>query len=146
MAFSGQVQDDPHAAFQRRLNLLAVGDVAIHEPVARMSFQIGEVGEIAGVSQRIEIDDCPIGLGLEEVAYKVAADEAAAAGEENGGGHKRDFSTPTASYVKAQGEALGISHDSVWSPNGVPRNGLSSVAPLGACNDRRSHPGRCPGL
>ena len=59
-----------------------VADVALDENVARVALQGGEVLEVAGVGQRVEIDDRLIGLG-QPVEDEVAADEAGSAGDED---------------------------------------------------------------
>ena len=62
---------------------VAVGDVALDEAIARMLGDIGEVGEIAGVGEAVEVDDGDLRFRFEQVVDEVAADEAAAAGDEN---------------------------------------------------------------
>ena len=59
-----------------------VADVALDEAVARVALHRGQVLEVAGVGQRVEVDD---GLGQlgQPVEDEVAADEAGATSNEN---------------------------------------------------------------
>ena len=59
-----------------------VADVTLDEGVARVSLERGEVFEVAGVGQRIEVDDGLVGMG-QPVEDEVAADEAGAACDED---------------------------------------------------------------
>jgi hypothetical protein len=61
----------------------AVADVAVHEAVAASPCSAGQVGEVAGVGQRVEVDDRLAGW-RQPVEHEVAADEAGAAGDEYG--------------------------------------------------------------
>ena len=70
---------------------VAVGDVAVDEAVARVVAQVGQVGEVAGVGQRVEVDDGRFGVAFQDIADEVAADEAAAAGDEEPN-HRRNSS------------------------------------------------------
>jgi hypothetical protein len=78
---------------------LMVTDVAVDEGVRGVVGDGGEIAEIAGVGQRVEIDDARAARDLGE--HEVRADEAGAAGDEPGGrGHgvplaRRAFSAST---------------------------------------------------
>ena len=63
-------------------NEVEVADVALDEAVARVITQAGEVFEVAGVGQGIEVDDRLIGL-RQPIQDKIAADKAGATGDEN---------------------------------------------------------------
>src|SRR5262249_42310833 len=69
--------DVPHGA--------AVGHVALDKAVARLAGKVGQVGEVAGVGEGVEMDDRVVGLGGQDMADEVTADEAASAGDEDGG-------------------------------------------------------------
>ena len=61
-----------------------VADVALRKDITRAAGEVGEVGGIAGVGQRIEVDEPREGRARfsETLADEVGADEAAAAGDE----------------------------------------------------------------
>ena len=59
-----------------------VADVALDEEVARIATQRCEILEVAGVGQRVEVDDGLIGL-RQPVEDEIAADEAGTAGDED---------------------------------------------------------------
>ena len=63
-------------------------EVAVDEGVVALALDPGEVLEIAGVRQRVEVDDPPARPQLEEHVDEVAADEPGAAGDEDGGLHR----------------------------------------------------------
>jgi len=68
---------------EQSIDQRAVADVALHEDMPRIATQRVEVVKVAGVGQRIEVDDGLIGV-LEPVEHEVAADETGAAGDEDG--------------------------------------------------------------
>jgi hypothetical protein len=70
---------------QQAVDQRAVADVALHEDVARIALQAGQVGAVAGVGERVEVDDRLVRC-RQPVEHEVAADEAGAAGDENGHG------------------------------------------------------------
>ncbi len=61
---------------------LGIGDVALHEVMSRVAFQPREVREVAGVSEKVEVDHRLVAPG-QPVEDEVGADEAGAAGHEN---------------------------------------------------------------
>ena len=71
---------------EQRVDQRAIADVAADEDVAGVAFEARQVGEIAGVGEGVEVDDALLrGLGGgEPVEDEVAADEAGAAGDEDG--------------------------------------------------------------
>ncbi len=60
----------------------AVGDVAVHERVARVLRDVRQALQVAGVGERVQHDHPRLRAG-ERVAHEVAADEAGAAGDED---------------------------------------------------------------
>ena len=62
----------------------SVADVAVHEAIAGVVLDVAEVVGIAGVGELVEVDDAGVGVLAEEAEDEVAADEAAAAGDEVG--------------------------------------------------------------
>src|SRR5262249_56843622 len=79
VAFGSEVGDGPDAAGQYLAHDGAIGDVAANEIKPRMAVQIGEVLEIAGVGQVVQVDDVNVRVGVQHKADEIAADEAAAA-------------------------------------------------------------------
>jgi len=63
---------------------LTLGDVAPDELVAGMACQVGQIGQVAGVGEGVEVDDRDIPFGFQDVTDEIAADEAAAAGDKEG--------------------------------------------------------------
>ena len=59
-----------------------VRDVALEELVARIVGHLGDVRLARGVGHLVEVHDGGVGMPLEQAAGHVAADEAAAAGDE----------------------------------------------------------------
>jgi hypothetical protein len=68
---------------QQPVDQRAVADVAMHEDVARIAVERGEVFAIARVGQCVEIDDRLITL-RQPVENEIAADETGTAGDEKG--------------------------------------------------------------
>ncbi len=70
---------------KRRADEGGVADVAVDEGVGGIAGERGEVGGVAGVGELVEIDDGRgAWLGFEPVEDEVGADEAGAAGDEDG--------------------------------------------------------------
>ncbi len=81
--FGGKIDDGAGLVLGKQFgDEVEIADLALDEDVARIASQCGEVFEIAGVSQRIEVDDRFIRL-RQPVEDKIAADEAGAAGDKN---------------------------------------------------------------
>ena len=81
--FGGKIDDGAGLVLGEELgDEVEVADVALDEDMARVALQGGEVLEVAGVGQRVEIDDRLIGMG-QPVEDEVAADEAGSAGDED---------------------------------------------------------------
>ncbi len=82
VAFGREVDHAIDAFGEEPAHQVAVGNVAAHEPVARAAGDIREIGEIAGVRQGVEVEHGVVRVGGQRMANEVAADEAAAAGDE----------------------------------------------------------------
>ena len=81
--FGGKIDDGAGLVLGEQFgDEVEVADVALDEDVARITLQGGEVLEVAGVGQRVEVDDRFIRL-RQPVEDEIAADEAGAAGDEN---------------------------------------------------------------
>jgi hypothetical protein len=57
VGLGGEVDDRLDTGTERLLDSPRVTDIAVHEPVARVVGAVFEVGEVAGIGQRIEVDD-----------------------------------------------------------------------------------------
>jgi hypothetical protein len=77
----GEVDHRVHAA-RHVADQLGIADVAVHERVARVALEVGEVGRVAGVGQLVEVDDAIVGVLGEDVADEVGSDEPRAAGHQ----------------------------------------------------------------
>ena len=81
--FGGKIDDGAGLVLGEQFgDEVEIADVALDEDVARIALQSGEVLEVAGVGQRIEVDDRFIRL-RQPVEDEIAADEAGAAGDKN---------------------------------------------------------------
>jgi hypothetical protein len=84
MALGGEVDDGARPVFgQQLVQQDALADVALHEHMPAVAAQAVEVVQVAGVGERVEIDD-GLGPADEPVVDEVAADEAGAAGDKEG--------------------------------------------------------------
>jgi hypothetical protein len=70
-------------AQQQRPHEVDIADVALHEAVAWIVFQLGQIGEAAGIGQLVQRDDRRA-FRLAPVPDKIRADESRAAGDEDG--------------------------------------------------------------
>ena len=66
------------------MDCFPVGDVTSDETVARITGETGQIGEVAGIGQAVEIDDVYFGMRFEQVLNEVTADEPTAAGYHDG--------------------------------------------------------------
>ena len=82
MALGGEVYDGIRLRHQLRDDS-AITDIAAHEAVARVAFHIAQVVQVAGVGELVQVDHVVVVL-RQHVADEVAADEAGAAGDEQG--------------------------------------------------------------
>src|SRR5262249_55420348 len=78
VTFCGEVDDGVYV-FGGVTNGIAVGDAAVNEAVARVSFQVTQVGQVARIGQAVEVDNDDVWPRLEQIANEIAADEAATA-------------------------------------------------------------------
>jgi len=84
VAFGGEVEHGARPALgQQALHQGSVADAAVHELVPRIGLQAGEVFEVAGVGEQVEVDDRLVALG-QPVEHEVAADESGTAGDKDG--------------------------------------------------------------
>jgi len=83
VALGGEVDDGARLLFGEQFaDQGAVADVALDEDVALVAVQAGEVLQVAGVGEFVEIEDRLVVLS-QPVEDEVRADEAGAAGDEN---------------------------------------------------------------
>jgi len=61
----------------------AVGDVGLHEGVAGVACDLFDIVGVAGIRQRVKVDEMDVGILLHLLEDKAGADEAAAAGDKN---------------------------------------------------------------
>ena len=86
MALGGEVHDGARPVLgEQPVEQRPVADVTLHEHMPRVAAQRIEVVQVAGVGQRVEVDDGLVAR-CEPVENEVAADEAGAAGDEEGHG------------------------------------------------------------
>lgn len=77
VALCGQVDDAIDIVLLHDgAHAVEVADIGLHEGVVRLVLDILQVGEVAGVGERIEIDDAILGVLVDEEADDVGADEA----------------------------------------------------------------------
>ncbi len=83
VGFGGEVDDGAGLVFGEQFgDQVEVFDVAFDEDVARIALQRGQVLQVAGVGEGIEVEDRLAGTRY-PVQDKVCADEAGATGDEN---------------------------------------------------------------
>ena len=81
--FSGKIDDRARLVLGEQLgDKVEIADPALDEDVARIVSQCGQVFEIAGVGQRVEVDDRFI-RPRQPVEDEIATYEAGAAGDKN---------------------------------------------------------------
>ena len=74
--FGGKIDDGARLVLgEQPGDEIEVADVALDEEVARVAVQGGEVLEVAGVGERVKVDDRLVGLA-QPVEDKIAADKA----------------------------------------------------------------------
>ena len=85
MAFGGKVHDGARAVFgQQAGHQGAVANVALHENVARIALQAGQIGQIARVGELVKVEHRLV-AGGQPVEHEIAADETGPAGDKNHG-------------------------------------------------------------
>ncbi len=85
VGFGGEIDDGEEVMLGHQLvHEVGVGDIGVEELVALavLGGQAGDVGDVAGVGEGVDVRDELGVVMLEDVADEVAADEAAAAGDE----------------------------------------------------------------
>ena len=89
VALGGEVEDRARPmGREQALDQRAVADVAAHEDVARIGVERLQVLGVAGVGERVQVDDRLVAPG-EPVEDEVGADEAGAAGDQDHGSSGR---------------------------------------------------------
>ena len=86
MRFGGKINDGEKLVFEHELvHLIGIGDVGFEKFVTLAMFldHAIEIGEIAGVSENIDIRYRGRLVMLQNIANKIAADESAATGHKN---------------------------------------------------------------
>jgi hypothetical protein len=86
MRFGCEIHDRKKLMIDHELvHGVGVGDVGFEKLIAFAMFldHVVEVGEVAGVGQRVHVCDRGRLVMLQDIANKIAPDEAAAAGYEN---------------------------------------------------------------
>ena len=86
MRFGGEIDDREELMLQHeRVHRVAVSNIGFEKLVAFAMFldHAIEIGEVTGVSQRIDVSYRGRLVMLQNIANKIAPDEAAAAGHEN---------------------------------------------------------------
>ena len=84
MAFRGKVQDGARLVFvEQSRQQIEISDVALDENMAWVALQAGQILQVTGIGQLVEIKNRLIALG-EPVQHEIAADEPGTAGYENG--------------------------------------------------------------
>ena len=84
VALGGKIDDSGDSAANRDPDRLSVADVPFDEAVTRIALDLFEVCQVTRVSEQIEIDNARVGIGLQQIANEIAADEAATAGHQHG--------------------------------------------------------------
>jgi len=83
VALGGEIDDRARLVFgQQFANQGTITDVALHEEVPTVALQTGQILQIAGIGELVEIEDRFV-VGFKPVEYEVRADEAGAASYEN---------------------------------------------------------------
>ncbi|MCY1446918.1 hypothetical protein D9M71_635140 [compost metagenome] len=86
VGFRSEVQYCPWAVFgQESVDQVSVADIAVYEGMTFVAFQAGEILQVSGIGQLVQADHWFVVDG-EPVEYEVRANEAGAAGYENGHG------------------------------------------------------------
>ena len=96
VAFGSKVQHGAGPVLgQQAIDQRAVAQIPLHKHVPRIALKAGEVFQVAGVGEFVEVDNGLVRLG-QPVEHEVAADEAGAAGDENHGSILTESASPTA--------------------------------------------------
>ena len=83
VGFGGEVHYRVDSFFgEEPLDQSSIADVALDEAVAGIGGDVGQVLEVAGVGELVEVDQAYVGAALQAEPHEVRADKAAAAGDE----------------------------------------------------------------
>ena len=84
MTFSRQMDDAVNLLILHQLvERIEVADVHLHKLIVRFVLHILQVGEVARISQLVQIDDFVLGILVHEKANYVAANEASTTRDDN---------------------------------------------------------------
>ena len=84
MTLCSQMDDAVHMVLLHQcLDGIAVADVSLYKRVVGLIFYIFEVGQVAGISQFVEIDDMVVGVFVDKESDYMTADEAGSAGNDD---------------------------------------------------------------
>jgi len=83
MRFGGEIDDSPWPMLrQQTIDQGPVTDVAMNKNMPCLTGKAGEIFQITGISELVEVDDGLVAL-CEPIQYKIRADKPSAAGYEN---------------------------------------------------------------
>ena len=98
MALGGEVHHHVGVLLLKQLvNGLPVADIRLHEAEVGVVHHRSQGGQVSGIGQLVQAYDAVIGMLLEHMEHKVAADKAGAAGNDNGHWLTRPFRTRSCS-------------------------------------------------
>jgi len=78
MAFRGEMHDELDAS-QSRFDARGVDDISLDEAIAGVASQVAQIIKIAGVGQKVEIDDFVSGIIAQPITDEIRTDKAGAA-------------------------------------------------------------------
>ena len=83
MRLGGQMDETVELMLLEQLhNEVLVGDVALDEMVVGLAVNVGQILQVAGISQVVEVEDFVLGVLVHEEPHDVGSDKAGAAGDE----------------------------------------------------------------
>ena len=101
MRFGRKVDDGTRLVLrQQAIDQGAVTDVALHEDMARVALQAGQVVQVAGIGELVEVDDA-LRVAGKPVEYEVGADETGASGDEDHGMNQKCAEGKVSDYPTA---------------------------------------------
>jgi hypothetical protein len=84
MAFGREMNDAVDGILlEEREHIIEFADVAFHENIIGTVFDVFQVGQIAGISEFVEIDDAVVGIFVHKQPNHVRSDESGAARNED---------------------------------------------------------------
>ena len=91
MAFGRQVDDAVHFLLLHQFeHAFEVADVHLHELVVGLVLNVLEIGQIARISELIQVDDLVLRVLVHKQTDYVRANEAGPAGDDEGSFHRKD--------------------------------------------------------